>query len=86
MLLSSADSGYAHFIAIDTQPIMTGHSHVTAFGHHIFSLKLTVYGILKGLPTIILESTECMYYLPPVPGSSGLSPASCFHRELHHHH
>jgi len=36
LLLSSADSGYAHFFAVHIQPPMTGHSYLTAIGHQSF--------------------------------------------------
>jgi len=33
VLLSSADSGYAHFFAVHIHPLMTGHSYLAAVGH-----------------------------------------------------
>jgi hypothetical protein len=36
VLLSSAHSGYAHFIAVHIQPPMTGHSYLTAVGRQSF--------------------------------------------------
>jgi len=36
VLLSSADSGYAHFFAVHIEPPMTGHSYLTAVGHQSF--------------------------------------------------
>jgi hypothetical protein len=62
VLLSSADSGYADFIAIHTQRFMIGHSHPTAFGHQLLIKINHLIEFWSGCPQWYY-SLYCVYEL-----------------------